>query len=1033
MKKLFVLLIVLIATIFIGGCQSLEEIFPFLNEAPVIISEPVKSATEDSLYLYQVEASDPDGDVLSYFLDLCPEGMSISSENGLISWLPTNNQVGIHRVVVEISDGRKSTPQDFEIEVSNTNGSPKILSYFPANINVNINEGDSIRFEIQAEDVDFNTTLNYKWYLNGSLVSNSSVTSASGSIFLNNWTYSADVGNSGQKTVKVIISDGALSDDVQWKINVNDVTPPSKPTFDAVTSPTNISSQILSGTKESNSTICINGAEAVALNSSTNWLFSFNLSEGINDISIISRDTAGNESSAVTADIVLDSIAPGVPTLNEVIDPTDISPQILSGSKDANSSILINNTEVVSINSFKDWSYSYNLYEGVNDISITSRDTAGNESTAVITNITLDTSAPATLTLNAVTSPTNISSQVLSGTKEFNSSIWINGTETVTLNSNTTWSFSYNLSEGKNDISITSRDTVGNESSAVTADIFLDSIAPGVPTLNEVISPTNISPQTLSGSKEANSSICINGTEAVAINSNTTWSFSYNLSEGKNDISITSRDTAGNESTAVITNITLDTSAPATLTLDAVTSPTNIAPQILSGTKESNSSTCINGTEAVAINSNTTWSFSYNLSEGKNDISITSRDTAGNESSAVTANIFLDSIAPGVPTLNEVISPTNISPQTLSGSKDANSSIWINGVEAVSIDLETTWLYSFDLSEGINNISITSRDNLDNESSAITSTIKYDLDVYVDAKNISGIENGTETYPFNTITEGIEAAVSGKSVIVAAEIYNEQLVINKGITLQGESKNNTFITGTGFTGNLITITADNVTISGFSIDGKSNTFIGIYSDSYSSIEISENIIQNHRGSGIFYQRTNGDFISGIYIYNNEVSFNLKNGIKIMGTGTGIIESNTIKKNTNGIEACNSVSLEVKKNIINNNIAIGILCQENSSLLIWGNEITFNIYGIEVGMLSSDTTNPDIGGGIKNGVGQNKISGNSANGISNKTTHNIYAKNNWWGDADGPKYPGDFSSSGDWIYWSETGGNIIFEPYLDTEP
>jgi len=57
--------------------------------------------------------------------------MSIISENGLIDWLPTNNQVGIHRVVVEISDGRKSTPQDFEIEVSNMNGSPQILSYFP--------------------------------------------------------------------------------------------------------------------------------------------------------------------------------------------------------------------------------------------------------------------------------------------------------------------------------------------------------------------------------------------------------------------------------------------------------------------------------------------------------------------------------------------------------------------------------------------------------------------------------------------------------------------------------------------------------------------------------------------------------------------------------------------------------------------------------------------------------------------------------------------------------------------------------------
>jgi hypothetical protein len=603
----------------------------------------------------------------------------------------------------------------------------------------------------------------------------------------------------------------------------------------------------------------------------------------------------------------------------------------------------------------------------------------------------------------------------------------------VALNSNTTWLYSFDLSEGINNISITSRDNLGNESTAVTANIVLDSIAPGVPTLNAVTSPTNIFPQTLSGSKEVNSSIWINGTEAVALNSSTTWLYSFDLSEGINNISITSRDALGNESLAVTANIVLDSIAPGVPTLNAVISPTNISPQTLSGTKEANSSILINNTEVVSINSFKDWSYSYELYEGVNDISITSRDTAGNENTAVITNIILDTSAPATLTLNAIASPTDISPQILSGSKDANSSIWINGTESVALNSNTTWLYSFDLSEGINNISITSRDDLDNESSAVTSAIKYDLDVYVDAKNVSGIEDGTETYPFNTITEGIEAVVSGKSVIVAAETYNEQLVINKGITLRGESKNNTFITGNGFTGNLITITADNVTISGFSIYGKSNTFIGIYSDSYSSIEISENIIQNHRGSGIFYQRTSGDFISGIYVYNNEVSFNLKNGIKIMGTGTGIIESNTIKKNTNGIEACNSVSLEVKKNIINDNIVIGILCQENSSLLIWGNEITFNIYGIKVGMLSSDTTNPDIGGGIKNGVGQNKITGNSNYGIYNQTNHKINAVNNWWGDAAGPKYPGDFSSSGDRVYWSETGGDIIFDPYLKTEP
>jgi hypothetical protein len=44
-----------------------------------------------------------------------------------------------------------------------------------------------------------------------------------------------------------------------------------------------------------------------------------------------------------------------------------------------------------------------------------------------------------------------------------------------------------------------------------------------------------------------------------------------------------------------------------------------------------------------------------------------------------------------------------------------------------------------------------------------------------------------------------------------------------------------------------------------------------------------------------------------------------------------------------------------------------------------------------------------------------------------------ALNNWWGDAAGPKYPGNHLSSGDWAYWSKTGGDIIFTPHLTTEP
>ena len=269
--------------------------------------------------------------------------------------------------------------------------------------------------------------------------------------------------------------------------------------------------------------------------------------------------------------------------------------------------------------------------------------------------------------------------------------------------------------------------------------------------------------------------------------------------------------------------------------------------------------------------------------------------------------------------------------------------------------------------------------------------------------------------------------------MVAAGIYNEQLIINKEIALQGAGRESTSISGFEYTGNLITITADDVTISGFTIDGKSATDIGIYSDSSSSIEISDNLIQSHRDSGIFYHRTIDDYPSGIYVYNNEIYQNSQNGIKVTGAGSGIIEGNIIRNTSYGIKASDDTFLEVKKNNIKNNYDSGIFCRGNSSLLIWENEIRSNSIGIRVGALSSDTTNPDIGGGDRGGIGRNNITGNIAYGVKNITICNISAKHNWWGDATGPRCLENISSGGDLIYWSETDGIIIFDPHLTTEP
>ncbi len=121
--------------------------------------------------------------------------------------------------------------------------------------------------------------------------------------------------------------------------------------------------------------------------------------------------------------------------------------------------------------------------------------------------------------------------------------------------------------------------------------------------------------------------------------------------------------------------------------------PTNVSPQTLSGTKETNTSVWINNIEIIPVNPRTTWTYDFYLSEGENNISITCQDSAGNESDEAYSKIILDTISPAVSTLNEVITPTNISIQILSGNKEAVS-IWLNGTEVISHNLSTDWSYS---------------------------------------------------------------------------------------------------------------------------------------------------------------------------------------------------------------------------------------------------------------------------------------------------------------------------------------------------
>ena len=113
-KKTLLLLSLLLFLPLFSGCF----LTPSVNQAPTITSTAMTTATVAAVYAYNVNATDPDGDTLTYSLTTKPTGMTINSTTGVISWTPTSTQLGNHSVTVEVSDGSLSAIQSFIIKVS---------------------------------------------------------------------------------------------------------------------------------------------------------------------------------------------------------------------------------------------------------------------------------------------------------------------------------------------------------------------------------------------------------------------------------------------------------------------------------------------------------------------------------------------------------------------------------------------------------------------------------------------------------------------------------------------------------------------------------------------------------------------------------------------------------------------------------------------------------------------------------------------------------------------------------------------------
>ena len=202
---------------------------------------------------------------------------------------------------------------------------------------------------------------------------------------------------------------------------------------------------------------------------------------------------------------------------------------------------------------------------------------------------------------------------------------------------------------------------------------------------------------------------------------------------------------------------------------------------------------------------------------------------------------------------------------------------------------------------------------------------------------------------YTRIQGAINDANDGDTVFVYGGTYNENIVVDKSISLTGEDKTTTTIDGNETT-YTVGLFADGVYLSGFTIQNAGC------------------VEEIKRKDVTLYVRSNENTISGnIFICELELITDMDNrGIFLFNSSNNLISRNVIEKNYyNGIKLCNSHYNEIIDNVITGltrglrGSATAIDVEDSSNNIIKRNEISKNNIGISLSENNNITSDNQI--------------------------------------------------------------------------
>ncbi|UCE29021.1 MAG: right-handed parallel beta-helix repeat-containing protein [Candidatus Bathyarchaeota archaeon] len=292
-----------------------------------------------------------------------------------------------------------------------------------------------------------------------------------------------------------------------------------------------------------------------------------------------------------------------------------------------------------------------------------------------------------------------------------------------------------------------------------------------------------------------------------------------------------------------------------------------------------------------------------------------------------------------------------------------------------------------------------------------------------------------QQYP--TIQAAVNAAGNGDIIEVDAGIYPENVVVNKTVTINGDSATNTIV-DSGGEDTVFNILEDNVELCNLTIrNGGSYSGVTIYYP-YDGLTIrNTRIIDNT--VGVVISDADGNTIEDNVFINNQMY-----GIDVIESSNTIIRNNQISESAFGIEISDTSSSQVINNTVSDT-SYGIYVPYSNNGNISANTLTSNSWNIYLTYSNSNIIgyNNILGGAVgcqlmyseDNTVSDNTVDGSSY-GIylgycgANTVSTNILSQTDWGLDlynSAGSTIIENFMLENSWGAWiaADSDGNSIY--------